>query len=120
MVWIIVSYFPVSNIPVVLPTVRAERFWYFPALGSSVLLALLISLSYGSGHASASGGTSRVCLDPGHGGSDPGAVRGALVEKTLTLDIAQRLQALLAPGYEVKLTRADDATTLGNSARAAI
>ncbi|MCL2448430.1 MAG: tetratricopeptide repeat protein, partial [Polyangiaceae bacterium] len=32
--WIVVSYLPVSNIPVVLPTVRAERFWYFPAIGS--------------------------------------------------------------------------------------
>jgi hypothetical protein len=40
MVWIVVSYFPVSNIPVKLPTVRAERFWYFPAIGSSILLAL--------------------------------------------------------------------------------
>ncbi len=41
MVWIVVSYFPVSNIPVKLPTVRAERFWYFPAIGSSILFALL-------------------------------------------------------------------------------
>ena len=40
MVWIVVSYFPVSNIPVKLPTVRAERFWYFPAIGSSLLFAL--------------------------------------------------------------------------------
>jgi protein O-mannosyl-transferase len=38
--WIAVSYFPVSNIPVLLPTVRAERFWYFPAIGSSLLLAM--------------------------------------------------------------------------------
>ena len=38
--WIIVSYFPVSNIPVVLPTVRAERFWYFPAIGSAILLGM--------------------------------------------------------------------------------
>jgi hypothetical protein len=38
--WIVVSYVPVSNIPVVLPTVRAERFWYFPAIGSAILLAL--------------------------------------------------------------------------------
>jgi tetratricopeptide (TPR) repeat protein len=36
--WVVVSYFPVSNIPIVLPTVRAERFWYFPALGTSVVL----------------------------------------------------------------------------------
>lgn len=41
MTWIVISYFPVSNIPVVLPTVRAERFWYFPALGSSIILAIL-------------------------------------------------------------------------------
>jgi hypothetical protein len=39
LVWIVVSYFPHSNIPVLLPTVRAERFLYFPAIGSSILLA---------------------------------------------------------------------------------
>ncbi|WP_437735315.1 tetratricopeptide repeat protein [Sorangium sp. So ce1335] len=41
--WIVVSYFPHSNIPVVLPTVRAERFWYFPAIGSSLVLAVAFS-----------------------------------------------------------------------------
>ena len=40
LVWIVLSYFPVSNIPVVLPTVRAERFWYFPAIGTCVLVGL--------------------------------------------------------------------------------
>jgi protein O-mannosyl-transferase len=40
-VWVVVSYFPHSNIPVVLPTVRAERFWYFPVIGSAPLLAVL-------------------------------------------------------------------------------
>jgi hypothetical protein len=43
MTWIVVSYFPHSNIPVVLPTVRAERFWYFPAIGSSLVLAVIFS-----------------------------------------------------------------------------
>jgi hypothetical protein len=43
MAWIVVSYFPVSNMPVVLPTVRAERFWYFPSLGTAILLALVFS-----------------------------------------------------------------------------
>jgi hypothetical protein len=38
--WIVVSYFPVSNIPVVLPTVRAERFWYFPAIAICPLLGV--------------------------------------------------------------------------------
>jgi hypothetical protein len=41
--WIVVSYVPVSNIPVLLPTVRAERFWYFPAIGSAILLALFFA-----------------------------------------------------------------------------
>ncbi len=38
-VWVVVSYFPHSNIPVVLPTVRAERFWYFPVIGTTLVLA---------------------------------------------------------------------------------
>jgi hypothetical protein len=38
--WVAVSFLPVSNIPVVLPTVRAERFWYFPAIGLSIPLGL--------------------------------------------------------------------------------
>jgi hypothetical protein len=42
-VWVVVSYFPVSNIPVLLPTVRAERFWYFPAIGTAILLAVFFA-----------------------------------------------------------------------------
>ena len=43
LVWVVVSYFPHSNIPVVLPTVRAERFWYFPAIGSSLILGVFFA-----------------------------------------------------------------------------
>src|SRR5690606_25680773 len=39
LVWVPVSYFPHSNIPVLLPTVRAERFWYLPVIGLSPLYA---------------------------------------------------------------------------------
>ncbi len=39
--WVVLSFFPVSNIPVLLPTVRAERFWYFPVIGTSLLLGVL-------------------------------------------------------------------------------
>src|SRR5262249_43653950 len=46
LMWTVVSYFPHSNIPVVLPTVRAERFWYFPAIGTSLVLASGIALLY--------------------------------------------------------------------------
>jgi hypothetical protein len=41
--WIAISYFPVSNIPVLLPTIRAERFWYFPAIGSSLILGIALT-----------------------------------------------------------------------------
>lgn len=43
LMWVVVSYFPHSNIPVLLPTVRAERFWYFPAIGTSLVLAVAFS-----------------------------------------------------------------------------
>lgn len=40
LVWLPVAYFPHSNIPVLLPTVRAERFWYLPVIGSAWILAI--------------------------------------------------------------------------------
>ncbi len=43
LVWIPVAYFPHSNIPVLLPTVRAERFWYLPAVGASFVFALALA-----------------------------------------------------------------------------
>jgi N-acetylmuramoyl-L-alanine amidase len=52
-------------------------------------------------------GISRVVIDPGHGGHDPGAQVRGLNEAELVLDIAQRLERLLVnePGVEVVLTR---------------
>jgi N-acetylmuramoyl-L-alanine amidase len=52
----------------------------------------------------------RVVLDPGHGGTDPGASSGTgLQEKDVTLDIAHRVAPLLAKdGISVVLTRDDD------------
>ena len=41
LLWFPIAYFPHSNIPVLLPTVRAERFWYLPVVGTSLVLALL-------------------------------------------------------------------------------
>lgn len=53
-----------------------------------------------------------IMLDPGHGGSDSGALGlYGLIEKHLTLDIADRVSELLqAAGYSVLLTRTDDST----------
>jgi hypothetical protein len=42
LVWLVVSYFPHSNIPALLPTVRAERLWYFPVLGTTMVIAVAI------------------------------------------------------------------------------
>ncbi|MBK7583125.1 MAG: tetratricopeptide repeat protein [Myxococcales bacterium] len=38
LLWVPIAYFPHSNIPVLLPTVRAERFWYLPVVGTSLVL----------------------------------------------------------------------------------
>jgi len=53
---------------------------------------------------------SRIVIDAGHGGHDPGAQGNGLNEAELTLDVAQRLQKLLAkqPGVEVVMTRDSD------------
>ncbi len=58
----------------------------------------------------ASDGKLRVALDPGHGGSDPGAEASGLDEASLVLEFAQRLQPVLEETgvFEVVLTRDDD------------
>lgn len=52
-----------------------------------------------------------VMLDPGHGGSDPGAEgHNGLLEKEITLDIARRTALLLSevPNVQVQMTRQSD------------
>jgi N-acetylmuramoyl-L-alanine amidase len=51
----------------------------------------------------------KVCLDPGHGGSDPGACGNGLQEKDITLIVALKVRDYLqAVGYEVAMTRDTD------------
>lgn len=63
------------------------------------------------------GAAPRICVDPGHGGGDPGAIGNGLLEKDVTLDVALRLGQLLADdtadgsgggAWEVLLTRTSD------------
>jgi N-acetylmuramoyl-L-alanine amidase len=50
-----------------------------------------------------------VVIDPGHGGQDSGAMCGAIYEKDLTLDVAQRVDRLLqAQGLATLMTRVGD------------
>lgn len=52
-----------------------------------------------------------IVLDPGHGGSDTGALRAGINEKDLTLDIAKKVAAILTnKGARVEMTRWNDAT----------
>ena len=58
----------------------------------------------------ASRGEVVVAIDPGHGGIDPGARVGRMVEKTLVLEFSRLLAAEIAsrPGYRAMLTRDED------------
>ncbi|MCA1031652.1 N-acetylmuramoyl-L-alanine amidase [Bacillus timonensis] len=55
----------------------------------------------------------KLYLDPGHGGSDPGASGNGLFEKDMNLDIARRIQTILVneyEGVEVRMSRTSDIT----------
>ncbi len=50
-----------------------------------------------------------VMLDPGHGGEDPGAVgRGGTYEKTVTLQIGQRLREMIAADSQMRVAMTRD------------
>jgi N-acetylmuramoyl-L-alanine amidase len=52
-----------------------------------------------------------ICIDPGHGGTEPGAVNGSLIEKDINLDVSMAVAAKLeAAGHTVEMTRSDDST----------
>ena len=55
-------------------------------------------------------GVSRIVIDPGHGGHDPGGVVRGTTEAAIVLDVALRLEKLLekVEGMEVILTRRTD------------
>jgi N-acetylmuramoyl-L-alanine amidase len=55
-------------------------------------------------------GISRIVIDPGHGGHDPGASGNGVTESELVLDVSLRLKKLLEkePGIEVVMTRDTD------------
>lgn len=50
----------------------------------------------------------KVCIDPGHGGNDPGAVSGKLYEKNINLEVALAMKDFLQPYVDVVMTRSTD------------
>ena len=59
----------------------------------------------------ADSGPLTVVIDPGHGGSDPGAIWNGTEEKDLNLAVARKVRALLEEeeGIQVLMTREEDA-----------
>lgn len=88
------------------------------AAGAALLLALMMAAWGGGaltgleglwGKARQGGPDALVCLDPGHGGEDPGARASGVEEKSVNLDVALRARAVLElMGYRVMMTRSTD------------
>lgn len=55
-------------------------------------------------------GTDKVMIDPGHGGSDSGAIGNGLYEKDLTLEISKKVKSYIDRYYNIstKMTRTND------------
>jgi N-acetylmuramoyl-L-alanine amidase len=86
------------------PPARAAKAEAAPAMAALPLTGVSIARQLGLG-------VSRIVIDAGHGGHDPGAKGKGVTEAELVLDVALRVEKLLSaiPGVEVILTRRDDA-----------
>jgi N-acetylmuramoyl-L-alanine amidase len=61
-----------------------------------------------------------ICLDPGHGGVDPGATSldGTIIERDINLQVALSIRQILnTQGYQVFMTRTDNNTAMTNGDR---
>ena len=77
-------------------------------VGPATWNALFNSYS-SSGSGTLPGGSIKVFIDAGHGGTDPGAVGNGLKEKDIVLSIATKLGALLnGRGISIKYSRTND------------
>ncbi|NUT38205.1 MAG: hypothetical protein HOV79_34585 [Hamadaea sp.] len=85
-----------------------------PSLRRRTLLAAAAGAAFAplAGITAAHAANPKVYLDPGHGGSDPGAVGNGLQEKALTLAIALQTRDILLANYavDVRMSRTTDAT----------
>ena len=92
---------------------------------ATVLVAMLAAIllttaAFATGAGAQPTCSGKVVLDPGHGGSDSGAVntKYGLTEKEQTLDVANQLKALLEEdGCTVYMTRTSNSQTLSNNDR---
>jgi N-acetylmuramoyl-L-alanine amidase len=89
---------PLPSRPVAPPTLPAPA---VPSANSNGQFSLARQLGLG---------VSRIVLDPGHGGHDPGVRGNGLSESELVLDVSLRLKKLLEnqPAMDVVMTRESD------------
>lgn len=92
---------------------RKRKWWLLlPVLAFAGLMAALLWVCLGPDGGFVIPDQILICLDPGHGGSDPGAVLGDRLEKDDNLKMALAVRdALERHGFEnlsVMLTREDD------------
>lgn len=100
----------------------ADLFKSWATVLAAILVALLLSTAAFTTGAEAQevGCKGQVVLDPGHGGTDSGAVNNTykLKEMEQTLDVANRTKTLLVrDGYSVCMTRTTNSETLSNNDR---
>ena len=97
---------------------HAGHFKVWATVLTAILAALLLFAAFTTGAgAQEPPCTGEVVLDPGHGGTDSGAVntKYGLTEKEQNLDVARRLEALLeSDGYTVCMTRTKDVALSNN------
>jgi N-acetylmuramoyl-L-alanine amidase CwlD len=100
----------------------SEKQLVIDILDKELDLSAAVSKGKGSTGQSAMTGSGLIVIDPGHGGSDCGAINKSLglSEAEVTLDICKRLAVLLkAQGWNVVMTRTQDVDVsyAGSSAR---
>jgi N-acetylmuramoyl-L-alanine amidase len=84
------------------------RFTYMVAIPIILVLVTFFSTKFTSAYPHSSS-TFTLILDPGHGGSDNGAIYGSTNEKELTLGLVKKIQSIAElRGLKVIVTRADD------------
>ncbi len=83
-----------------------ESEWLMRGVSRQVFLAVLLVMAVSP----ATAAPYRICIDPGHGGDDSGAVGCGLRESDVVLDVALRLRELIAADASLipLMTRQDD------------
>lgn len=77
-------------------------------LATAAGLAVAPWIATGTAHAA----TPKIYIDPGHGGTDPGASGNGLLEKNVTLSIGLKMRDILLANYpvSVRMSRTSDVT----------